>query len=103
MKRASSTAQPARIERIIPRGEAFRLIGWSNSTGKRRERSDATMPARVLIGPGRYGYREGEWAAYLAALPRVSGEAEPSAELVANARKAGIASAAKRRASQGAA
>lgn len=94
----SSPAQPSRI---IPRRQAFAAIGWSSSTGRRREKSDPNMPDRVAIGPLRYGFRLDEWERYVAALPRVSGDVAPPVELAAHARKAGIASGVARRAGRG--
>ena len=93
----ADNAEPNRRVPIIPRAEAFRLIGWSRSTGKRRERTDPNIPARIAIGPARYGYRLDEWEQYMATLPRVRTAPQVSVALADKGRKAGLASGVARR------
>lgn len=92
--RDSSTKAP---RRILTRRAAFLLVGWSRATGLRREQSDPRVPARVVIGPGRYGFFEDEWAAYVSGLERVRVVRVPDPDASAMARKAAARSVQARR------
>lgn len=96
----SPPARAARLVPIISRREAFEAASWSLATGKRREKSDPTMPAKVTIGPHRYGYRLDEWESYLAAMPRVAADAVSTHPVTVMAKEAAAASVASRRAAK---
>jgi predicted DNA-binding transcriptional regulator AlpA len=58
--------------RILTPREAWRRGGnMSKTTDWRLRQSDPTYPERVQVSPGRTGYVEEEWEAWLAARPRV--------------------------------
>ena len=56
-------------EQIIPLRKGYRMMGYSVTTGWRREKQDPTFPKRVEIGHGRFGLRLSEIENYIAARP----------------------------------
>jgi predicted DNA-binding transcriptional regulator AlpA len=67
--------------RILTPREAWRRGGnMSKTTDWRLRQTDPTYPRRVQVSPGKTGYVEEEWEAWLAARPRVEPERhEPAA------------------------
>jgi predicted DNA-binding transcriptional regulator AlpA len=58
--------------RILSLREAWRRAGDMSKTSDWRHRQkDPTYPTRVQVSPGKLGYVESEWDAWLAARPRV--------------------------------